>query len=67
MAETLSKQIQGVIDVLLLAQSQAWNVKKTMRERRITFPLEYSYFDEDISKMISKLGLMKEVAERQGW
>jgi hypothetical protein len=63
----LSEQIQDVIDVLLLAQSQAWNVKKTMRDRRYTFPLEYFYFADDIASMISKLQLMKRVAERQGW
>jgi hypothetical protein len=62
-----SEQIQDVIDVLLLAQSQARSVNKMMRARRYTFPLEYSYFDDDISHMISKLQLMKRVAERQGW
>jgi hypothetical protein len=56
-----------VIDVLLLAQSQAWKVKKTMREKRITFPLEYSHFDDDISQTVAKLQLMKKTAERQGW
>jgi hypothetical protein len=65
MEKTLADSVQEVIDVLLLAQSQAWKVKQTMRERRITFPLEYSYFEDDISKMICKLRLMKKVAERQ--
>ena len=49
-----------------LAQSQAWKVKQTMRERRITFPLECSYFEDDMSKIISRLRLMKKAAERQG-
>ena len=40
MEKTHADHIQDVIDVLLLAQSQAWKVKRTMRERRITFPLE---------------------------
>ena len=63
----LSEQIQDVIDVLLLAQTHAWSVKKTMRDKRYTFPLEYRYFDDEISIIIPKLQLMKRVAERQGW
>jgi hypothetical protein len=67
MEQTLADCIQDVIDVLLLAQSQAWTVKRTMRESRITFPLEYSYFEDDIAQKVAKLRLMKKVAERQGW
>lgn len=63
----LSEQIQEVIDVLLLAQTHAWSVKKTLRATRYTFPLEYSYFDDDLSRMISRLQFMKRIAERQGW
>jgi hypothetical protein len=67
MEKTLAESIQDVMDVLLLAQSQAWTVKRTMRESRITFRLEYSYFEDDISKIVARLRLMKKVAERQGW
>ena len=47
----VSEQIQDVIDLLLLAQTHAWSVKKTMRDKRYTFPLEYRYFDDEISIM----------------
>jgi hypothetical protein len=48
-----------VIDVLLLAQSQAWTLKQTMRESRITFLSEYNYFEDDIAQKIATLLLIK--------
>jgi len=56
-----------VIDVLPLTQAHAWSVKKTMREGRLTFPLEYSHLDDDISHTVANLQIMKRAAERQGW
>ena len=65
MEKTLGEQIHEVIETLLLAEFQAERVKKTMREKRLSFSLDLNHLDDDIMQIINKLRYMKQLAERR--
>jgi hypothetical protein len=62
--KTLGEQIHDVIETLLLAKFQSERVKQTMREKRLSFGLDFNYLDDDIMQIINKLRYMQHLAER---
>ena len=61
----LSEEIEGVIDALKVPHTLARHVTQTMRQRRVSFGLLYSFPDDDIGQLIDKLRYIKSLAERR--
>jgi hypothetical protein len=61
----ISEQIEAVIDALKVPHMLAKHVTQTMRQQHISFGLLYSFPDDDLAQLISKLEYIKFLAKNR--